>query len=69
VTSRHLEGHFAPLREEYTLADLEVAARIPDHLNDRYLRKGPNPVDDPRRHQESFKDVTRWWCPAANPMA
>ena len=46
MTSRYLEYHFAPLHEECTLTDLEVAGRIPDYLDGRYLRNGPNPVDD-----------------------
>lgn len=44
MTNRYLEGDFAPLHEEYTLTDLEVTGRIPDHLDGRYLRNGPNPI-------------------------
>jgi carotenoid cleavage oxygenase len=40
----HLEGEFAPLSTEYTLTDLEVAGTIPDYLDGRYLRNGPNPI-------------------------
>ena len=46
MTSRYLEGEFAPLHEEYTLTDLEVIGRIPDHLNGRYLRNGANPIGE-----------------------
>jgi carotenoid cleavage oxygenase len=52
MTSRYLEGEFAPLHEEYTLTDLEVAGRIPDYLDGRYLRNGPNPIGkvDPQHY-------------------
>ena len=46
VTNRYLEGEFAPLHEEYTLTDLEVTGTIPDHLDGRYLRNGPNPIGE-----------------------
>ncbi|BBX57431.1 hypothetical protein MSHO_27760 [Mycobacterium shottsii] len=32
------------MRAEVTATDLEVTGRIPDHLDGRYLRNGPNPV-------------------------
>ena len=44
--NRYLEGPFAPLAEEFTLTDLEVAGRIPDYLDGRYLRNGPNPIGE-----------------------
>jgi carotenoid cleavage dioxygenase len=44
MTSRYLEGEFAPLQQEYTLTDLEVTGRIPDYLDGRYLRNGANPI-------------------------
>lgn len=52
TTNRYLEGHFAPLREEFTLTDLEVTGRIPDYLDGRFLRNGPNPVGNlnPEHH-------------------
>lgn len=52
MTNRYLEGEFAPVHEEYTLTDLEFTGRIPDHLDGRYLRNGPNPIGhvDPRRY-------------------
>src|SRR5690242_7710361 len=35
----YLEGNFAPVREELT-----VTGHIPDYLDGRFLRNGPNPV-------------------------
>ncbi|EUA92275.1 retinal pigment epithelial membrane family protein [Mycobacterium ulcerans str. Harvey] len=32
------------MRAEVTATDLEVTGRIPDYLDGRYLRNGPNPV-------------------------
>ena len=46
MTNRYLENEFAPLRGEYTLTDLEVAGTIPDYLDGRYLRNGPNPIGE-----------------------
>ena len=46
MTNRYLEGEFAPLDEEYTLTDLEVIGTIPDYLDGRYLRNGPNPIGE-----------------------
>jgi carotenoid cleavage dioxygenase len=46
MTSRYLEGEFAPLHEEYTLTDLDVTGTIPDYLDGRYLRNGPNPIGE-----------------------
>lgn len=45
----YLQGLFAPVREEVTAYDLPVSGRIPDGLDGRYLRNGPNPLnlDDP----------------------
>jgi len=42
----YLEGPFAPVREEVTAFDLPVDGTIPDHLDGRYLRNGPNPLGD-----------------------
>lgn len=44
---RYLEGNYAPVREELTVADLPVTGRLPDYLDGRYLRNGPNPVGSP----------------------
>ncbi|MDZ4265976.1 MAG: carotenoid oxygenase family protein, partial [Mycobacterium sp.] len=46
MANRYLEGAFAPLSEEVTLTDLEVTGTIPDHLDGRYLRNGPNPIGE-----------------------
>ncbi|HEV2777993.1 MAG TPA: carotenoid oxygenase family protein [Actinophytocola sp.] len=42
----YLEGGFAPVREEITSYDLEVTGAIPEHLDGRYLRNGPNPAGE-----------------------
>jgi carotenoid cleavage dioxygenase len=47
ATNAYLSGNFAPVREEQTVTDLRVTGTIPDHLDGRYLRNGPNPVVDP----------------------
>jgi carotenoid cleavage dioxygenase len=44
--NRYLTGEFAPLGEEHTLTDLETIGTIPDHLDGRYLRNGPNPIGE-----------------------
>ena len=46
MANRYLQGPFAPLQDEYTLTDLEVAGTIPDYLDGRYLRNGPNPIGE-----------------------
>ncbi|WP_407687646.1 carotenoid oxygenase family protein [Mycobacterium sp. HUMS_1102779] len=40
----YLEGFLAPVRAELTATDLEVTGHIPEYLDGRYLRNGPNPV-------------------------
>lgn len=47
-----LSGNYAPVRDELTVTDLPVRGRVPDGLNGRLLRNGPNPiqVDDPVRY-------------------
>jgi carotenoid cleavage dioxygenase len=47
ATNAYLAGNFGPVREELTVADLEVTGTLPEHLDGRYLRNGPNPVTDP----------------------
>lgn len=42
-----LAGNYAPVTEEITAIDLDVTGTIPDHLDGRYLRTGPNPLGDP----------------------
>lgn len=46
MTNRYLEGAFAPMHEELTLTDLAVTGTIPDYLDGRYLRNGPNPIGE-----------------------
>jgi carotenoid cleavage dioxygenase len=52
MTNRYLQGSFAPLQQEFTLTDLQVSGIIPDFLDGRYLRNGPNPIGevDPARY-------------------
>lgn len=40
----YLEGFLAPVHVEVTATDLPVTGRIPEHLDGRYLRNGPNPA-------------------------
>ena len=40
----YLDGFLAPVRAEVTATDLPVTGHIPEHLDGRYLRNGPNPV-------------------------
>jgi len=41
------QDNYAPVREELTALDLNVTGSIPDELDGRLLRIGPNPVADP----------------------
>lgn len=43
-TNPYLDGDFAPVQEERTETDLSVTGTIPDFLDGRYLRIGPNPI-------------------------
>lgn len=45
--NRYLQDGFAPVAEELTAFDLEVTGTLPDHLDGRYVRIGPNPATDP----------------------
>lgn len=47
-----LSGNFAPVHDEVTITDLDVTGTIPDYLDGRYLRIGPNPLraPDPRHY-------------------
>ena len=45
VSNPYLEGGFAPVSQEVTATDLPVTGRIPEELEGRYLRNGPNPVE------------------------
>ncbi|WP_414942853.1 carotenoid oxygenase family protein [Amycolatopsis sp. cmx-11-51] len=42
--NRYILGNFAPVAEEITAFDLPVTGKIPDDLDGRYLRIGPNPL-------------------------
>jgi carotenoid cleavage dioxygenase len=42
----YVAGNFAPLRSEVTAFDLEVIGRVPEELTGRFLRIGPNPIDE-----------------------
>ncbi len=51
ATNPFLSGNFAPVEAETTSFDLEVRGRIPEGLDGRFLRIGPNPIGpvDPLR--------------------
>lgn len=40
----YLEGVMGPVHTELTATELRVTGKIPDYLDGRYLRNGPNPV-------------------------
>ncbi|MGH3974285.1 MAG: carotenoid oxygenase family protein, partial [Pseudonocardiaceae bacterium] len=40
----YLEGNYAPVSREHMITELAVTGTIPDHLDGRYLRNGPNPI-------------------------
>ncbi|MFE7133824.1 carotenoid oxygenase family protein [Streptomyces sp. NPDC057638] len=42
--NEYLEGNYAPVHTEHTVTELKVTGRIPEHLNGRYVRNGPNPI-------------------------
>ena len=45
ITNRYLQdGNFAPVTEEVTETELTVTGRIPEELDGRFIRNGPNPV-------------------------
>ena len=50
--NKYLSGNFGPVTEEVTLTSLDVTGTIPEHLDGRYVRIGPNPVAevDPERY-------------------
>ena len=51
ATNPFLSGNFAPMEAETTSFDLEVHGKIPEGLDGRFLRIGPNPIGriDPLR--------------------
>jgi carotenoid cleavage dioxygenase len=44
--SAYVEGNFGPVTEELTVTDLNVVGHIPEELEGRLLRNGPNPIGD-----------------------
>jgi carotenoid cleavage dioxygenase len=59
----YLSGNWAPVRTEVTATDLEVTGSIPEYLDGRYLRIGPNPLGDPdpqRYHVFLGEGMVRW---------
>ena len=44
TSNPYLSGFLAPVRAEVTATDLQVTGHIPEHLDGRYLRNGPNPA-------------------------
>jgi carotenoid cleavage dioxygenase len=42
----YLDGNYAPVQQEHTITELAVTGTIPEHLDGRYLRNGPNPVTE-----------------------
>lgn len=46
MANMYLEGNFAPVQQELTAFDLEVTGTIPDFLDGRYVRNGPNPIGE-----------------------
>lgn len=52
MDNEFLAGNFAPVHEELTLTELTVAGSIPEYLDGRYVRIGPNPLaqPDPQHH-------------------
>jgi carotenoid cleavage dioxygenase len=54
MTNRYLQDNFAPVRDELSATGLEVTGELPDHLDGRYLRIGPNPVHDPGQDYHWF---------------
>lgn len=45
MTSRYLQGNFAPVETEVSAYDLAVDGAIPPALVGRYVRTGPNPIN------------------------
>jgi len=41
----YLENNYAPVTEEQTITDLTVVGQIPEELEGRLLRNGPNPIE------------------------
>ena len=52
AANRYLQGGMAPVADEVTATDLPVTGSIPEELEGRWLRNGPNPLGavDPSAH-------------------
>ena len=46
----HLQGNFAPVKDELTTTDLEVIGAIPPELEGLYVRNGANPMSGHSEH-------------------
>ena len=46
----HLQGNFAPVKDELTEFDLEVEGALPPELNGMYVRNGSNPISGHSEH-------------------
>ena len=42
-TAWHLQGNWAPVKEEITVSDLEIKGEVPKEINGLYIRNGMNP--------------------------
>ena len=49
-TPSHLRGNGRPLTEERTITELKVTGTIPQELDGRYVRNGPNPLSGTSAH-------------------
>ena len=49
-TPFHLQGNFAPIKDEITTTDLEVVGTIPPELEGLYVRNGANPPSGYSQH-------------------
>jgi carotenoid cleavage dioxygenase len=52
VENKWLSGPYAPIPGDVTATELEIVGTLPDELEGRYLRNGPNPITpiDPATH-------------------
>ncbi|SHN38295.1 carotenoid oxygenase family protein [Cryptosporangium aurantiacum] len=46
MANPYLQGAHAPVAREITLTDLRVTGALPESLDGRYLRNGPNPIGE-----------------------
>lgn len=54
MTSPYLQGNFAPVRDERTIADLPVLGHLPPELEGMFVRNGSNPYFEPLGHYHWF---------------